>query len=192
MQALPNLIEPPLGAMTRRSALLGAALLPMLSRAQAPAIDPDYWNRPRALWLQRQQTGESVQEVYFADGQVQWAGYTRVCQLLRDVTANVAVQIDVVLLDALCGAQGYLRAFGVQVPWVVTSGHRTAKTNAATEGAAKDSLHVLGRATDGFLPGLKTEHQAGLARMYLQGGLGWYPSRGFIHLDSGRVRSWRG
>lgn len=155
-------------------------------------VDRDYWNRPRQVWIRRRETGEEAREVYFRDGQVDWPGFARLCWVLRDVRAGVVAQIDLVLLDALCGAQGYLRARGYDMPWSATSGFRTARTNAQTEGAVRDSRHQHGQATDGGFLGVPLGIQAGIARMYLTGGLGFYETKNFLHLDTGRLRQWRG
>jgi uncharacterized protein YcbK (DUF882 family) len=112
------------------------------------------------------------------------------CVVLRDLRRDQAVRMDLALLDAICAMQGYLLRLGVQVPWVATSGFRSAASNAAVEGAARDSAHQSGRATDGYFEGLDLRDQVGLASAYLRGGLGWYPDRGFMHLDTGRLRRW--
>ena len=178
--------------ISRRTVLAAAAFAPIVLGAQPLGVDAGFWSRPRQVWIRRQQSSEEIRVVYFADGQVQWHGYAQVCTVLRDLQASKAAQIDLRLLDALCGAQGYLAAHGIQVPWVASSGYRTARTNGMTEGAARNSQHLRGCATDGHFPGVSLKHQAALSRLYLQGGLGWYPSRGFIHLDTGAQRVWRG
>lgn len=187
-------LHPPAGprALPRRQFLALAALLPAVVRAEELMVDRDYWNRPRQVWIRRRETGEEAREVYFRDGQVDWPGFARLCWVLRDVRAGVVAQIDLVLLDAICGAQGYLRAHGYDIPWSATSGLRTARTNAQTEGAVRDSKHMQGRATDGRFQGLPLGMQAAIARMYLTGGLGFYEAKNFLHLDTGRLREWRG
>ena len=57
-------------------------------------------------------------------------------------------------------------------------------------GVAKNSYHMQGKAVDLRLQGvpLKTVRKAALdLRM---GGVGYYSKSGFVHIDSGRVRSW--
>lgn len=133
-----------------------------------------------------------MREIYFADGRVVSDGYVQACRLLRDVQAGQAVQMSPVLLDILCGIQGFLAGHGYVIPMVTTSGYRTPTTNAATEGASKNSMHMQGRAWDGRMPGVSGDVMAKIA-LYLQGGgVGLYQSRGFIHIDDGRQRFWRG
>ena len=114
------------------------------------------------------------------------------CRLLRDVRAGQAVQMSPVLLDILCGIQGFLVAHGHAIPLMTTSGYRSPATNAAIEGAARNSMHMQGRAWDGRMPGVSGDVMAQIA-LYLQGGgVGLYKGRGFIHIDDGRLRFWRG
>jgi uncharacterized protein YcbK (DUF882 family) len=157
-------------------------------------VATDFWERPRELWLRRHKTKEEIRVVYWKDGSLLSDGYWQACSLLRDRTANVMTAIDPVLLDVLRGVHGYYEAWNWRHPIVVTSGFRTEKTNAAlaTEGAAKNSMHLLGRAVDLFVPGIPPEHIARLGQYLQQGGVGFYPSRGFTHLDTGKLRTWRG
>ena len=132
--------------------------------------------------------------VYWANGKYIPDGYARLCWLLRDVRAKRAVQMDPTLLNVLTGIQAYYYAYGVKGPLIVTSGFRTLETNEKLvgEGAARNSMHLYGRAVDITLPGVPVEH-LGRVKQYLHaGGLGFYPNKHFIHVDTGRARTWRG
>jgi uncharacterized protein YcbK (DUF882 family) len=126
-----------------------------------------------------------------ADGLVDRDGYAAACHVLRDVRANRMMAIDPRLLDILTGIQRWLRANGHDAVIRVLSGYRSAQTNALTEGAAKNSMHLEGRAADILLEGLPARL---LAAMVLQfnagGGNGLYISRGFVHVDTGAARTW--
>jgi uncharacterized protein YcbK (DUF882 family) len=61
---------------------------------------------------------------------------------------------------------------------------------AATEGVATNSLHLAGRAVDVRLSGVETARLRDAALELARGGVGYYPQSNFIHLDTGRVRSW--
>lgn len=126
-----------------------------------------------------------------ADGMVDRDGYGAACHVLRDVQANRMMAMDPRLLDILTGIQRWLLANGHDAVIRVLSGFRCAAANARTEGAAKNSMHLEGRAADILLEGLPARL---LAAMVLQfnagGGNGLYISRGFVHVDTGAARTW--
>lgn len=160
---------------------------------QLGEIPSDFWLRPRELWLTRRSTGESIRAVYWKDGHLQPEGYWQICAILRDVRANRMTHMDPTLLDVLRGILGFYQAWNWNQPLVVTSGFRTQQTNRALgEGAAKNSLHLHGRAVDLFMPGIPPRDIGALAFHMQRGGVGFYPSRGFTHIDTGRLRTWRG
>lgn len=148
---MENLLTPPsIESMPRRRFLRSTALL--TAAAWVPEVfaqqSGDYWSRPRALWLKRKETGEEVRTVYWADGQLVVDAYVQCCTLLRDVRAGSIVQMNPTLLDILCGVYGWFAQAGMERPIVVTSGYRTNATNNVTEGAARNSMHLVGRAAD--------------------------------------------
>lgn len=127
------------------------------------------------------------------DNTINPKGYTRLCYMLRDVKAERMVTIDLDLLDVLCGIQRWAAYNGVSTVINITSGFRSDETNHATEGAAKNSLHRLGRATDFYIPGMSANKLGAMAKIFNDGGgVGLYLSRGFVHVDSGPARTWRG
>lgn len=155
-------------------------------------VASDFWSLPRELWLYRPSTGETVREVYWANGELILAGYYRICHLLRDVRINQAVQFDLVTLDIACGVGGWLRSFGIERPIIVNSGFRHPSTNANIEGAARNSLHTLAQAMDIRIEGVSTASVAQFGLYLAGGGVGFYPGKNFTHLDRGRLRYWRG
>lgn len=71
----------------------------------------------------------------------------------------------------------------------VHSGYRTPAVNAAVKGV-NDSFHLRASALDIGAPGGHFPALVEEARKLGRGGVGIYPARGFVHLDSGPVRSW--
>ncbi|HEV3484974.1 MAG TPA: DUF882 domain-containing protein, partial [Vicinamibacterales bacterium] len=57
-------------------------------------------------------------------------------------------------------------------------------------GVASKSLHMVGKAIDIRVPGVKLDHVRGAARSLKLGGVGYYPDSNFVHVDTGRVRYW--
>jgi uncharacterized protein YcbK (DUF882 family) len=78
----------------------------------------------------------------------------------------------------------------------VISGYRSPATNAAlharSEGVASHSLHMLGQATDVRIAGVDLSRLRDAALSLQSGGVGFYPQSQFVHVDVGRVRSWKG
>lgn len=153
-----------------------------------------FWAQPRVLRLHRPASKETVEACYWRDGQLDSAGYLRICRILRDVRADRAATIDIRLLNLLRGMQGWVEvSYGIHDPYQINSGYRTQATNGSTEGAARHSLHMKGQAVDGLHPGLPLEYTGNLFKAFQGGGVGFYlNSKKFIHADVGRVRQWRG
>lgn len=174
------------GAAVAASAMCGPVLA-----AQEQA---DFWEKPRELWLYRYATKEQIRATYFTDGDLVAEEYNRLCWFLRDNHVNEMVAMDKVLLDVLNGIQGFYRLNGWNYPIVVNSGYRSRKTNdrLKSEGAAKNSMHLYGKAVDIYMPGAPVKDVARLGLHFKQGGVGFYPSKGFVHIDTGNLRTWRG
>jgi uncharacterized protein YcbK (DUF882 family) len=164
----------------------------------APAFgqSSDFWSLPRELWLYRpagkgQPRDEQVRVVYWADGRIIPEGYIEICRILRDVQAAQVVQFDLVTLDIARGVYGWLRANGIDKPLIINSGYRSPHTN-ANEGGVRNSLHTRAQALDLRIEGVSTEALSRFGRYLAGGGVGYYPSKNFTHLDRGRIRNWVG
>jgi uncharacterized protein YcbK (DUF882 family) len=76
----------------------------------------------------------------------------------------------------------------------VISGYRSPATNAMlarrSNGVAKNSLHVKGMAIDLRLPDRALADLRAAALALAGGGAGYYPKSNFVHMDTGRVRTW--
>lgn len=160
------------------------ALLP-LSAACASA------RTRRSLSFVHTHTGEALSVEYFREGTYDAAALERVNHLLRDFRTEQVHPIDPRLLDILFDLQT-LTEHGR--PFEVISGYRSPQTNAAlrqrSHGVAEHSLHIQGRAIDVRLPGFATRRLRELALGMQRGGVGFYASSDFVHLDNGPVRFW--
>ena len=76
----------------------------------------------------------------------------------------------------------------------VICGYRSPELNgalaSASGGVASKSLHVKGRAADIKIEGVRTYALRDSAKALRAGGVGYYPSDGFVHVDTGSVRYW--
>jgi uncharacterized protein YcbK (DUF882 family) len=184
----------------RRRVLLAAAcslcgavpIAPAVAAGAPQGIDPrlaDLLKEKRTLWLRRGK--EELRSTYWtATGGRNQDEYLHLCWILRDLRADRVFAMDRSLLDTLAGLQAWLRHSGVDAPIEVHSGYRTRSTNAATEGAALNSRHVVGQAADISVSGVSNVRLAGMSSVLGRGGTGFYVGRGFVHVDTGNERIW--
>jgi uncharacterized protein YcbK (DUF882 family) len=59
-----------------------------------------------------------------------------------------------------------------------------------SKGVAKNSQHLLGKAIDVRLRGVDTAELRDAALALKRGGVGYYQSSDFVHMDTGSVRRW--
>jgi uncharacterized protein YcbK (DUF882 family) len=181
--------------LTRRVALRalafgGAGALALLAAplaARAAGADT------RRIVLHNTHTLESLTVDYCADGGYCGPALAAVNHVLRDHRNGAVHPIDPQLLDVLHAAAGRCER---DAEFEVISGYRSPESNAAmhahSPGVAAKSLHMEGRAIDVRLVGcdLAQLRDAGLALG--RGGVGFYRGPQFVHLDTGRVRTWVG
>ena len=78
----------------------------------------------------------------------------------------------------------------------VICGYRTPATNEALRtrapvtGVSENSFHMASKAIDISVPGVSTEQLRDAALSLGMGGVGYYPSSHFVHVDVGPVRTW--
>lgn len=105
---------------------------------------------------------------------------------------NQPTSMDARLFAALVAAA---RHFGAERIDIV-SGYRAPKYNLMLRKkgreVARKSQHTLGSAIDFRLPGVPVRRLHAWVRRLSLGGVGFYPSSGFIHMDTGPVRYWSG
>ena len=184
----------------RRSFLKSSAVL--ASVLGAPAIRtsaktlPDAPVSPvapneRIVRLYNTHTGESLRTIFWAEGEFIPEALQDINKLLRDHRNNKIAAIDpklLVLLDRI-SAQ-----YGNHPTMHVISGYRSPETNEMlhenTNGVAKHSLHMEGKAIDVRIPGEALDKLHKMAMAQKAGGVGYYPDSQFVHMDVGRVRYW--
>ncbi|TCA20901.1 DUF882 domain-containing protein [Rhizobium leguminosarum bv. viciae] len=149
----------------------------------------------RALKLFFTHTGERATITYKRDGKFDPKGLAQINRFLRDWRRNEPTRMDPRLLDLVW--EVYKRSGGKDYIHIV-SAYRSPTTNnmlrnrSRSTGVAKKSQHMLGKAMDFYVPGVKLSTLRALAMQMQVGGVGYYPTSGspFVHLDVGNVRAW--
>jgi len=145
----------------------------------------------RSLTLHHTHTGEKLSVAYFERGTYIPDALATLNHFLRDFRTGDVHPIDADLLDLLFGLT---RLTDTRLPFQIISGYRSPATNAvlrrASEGVAAGSLHMKGQAIDIRLADVPLPKLRAAALAVRRGGVGYYPSSGFVHVDTGRVRTW--
>ena len=183
---MPNLVR-------RRDLLrLGAAAGLTAIAAPAWAQGLDVWE-PRRAVLDNLHTGEAFNEVYYANGSYLPDALAEATRVMRDWRTGDEHFIDPGLFDALSAIRHRVQS---PAPFQIISGYRSPRTNAMLRGdghgVAEHSQHLLGKAIDIRLQGVDLRHLRNAALDLGAGGVGYYPSSNFVHVDTGRVRQWTG
>ena len=163
------------------AAALAGLLLAPASRA----------TEPRALAFYHTHTGERLRVTYAANGTYLPEALGEIDNFLRDFRTGDVHRMDPQLLDILHELR--VRAGG-RGTYEIISAYRSPLTNEMlrdrSNGVAKLSLHMEGKAMDVRLVGAKLDRLRDDALALQAGGVGYYPESEFIHVDTGRVRRW--
>ena len=148
-------------------------------------------NSDRQLSFYHTHTGERLTVTYWQDGEYLQSALAEINHFLRDFRTGDTFDMDPQLLDTLhlvyqqTGSQGHFE---------VISAYRSAKTNemlrSRSGGVAKNSQHVHGKAIDVRLTDVPISTLRRVAYELKRGGVGYYETSDFVHLDTGRFRTW--
>ena len=145
----------------------------------------------RVLKFFHTHTGESLHVVYFRQGEYDPDALADIQVFLGDWRNGEQHELDPGLMDILWQLQ---QATGSTETWEVISAYRSPETNemlrSKSSGVAKKSQHLLGNAIDVRLRGLDLKVLLDTAKNLNLGGVGYYASSNFVHIDTGRVRYW--
>ncbi|HRF57178.1 MAG TPA: DUF882 domain-containing protein [Campylobacterales bacterium] len=196
--------------MNRREFLLASIAAPLFLPEVAYAFDPTRFIQTkdsgleekqnellredggeRFIWLTRKESGEQFKEVFFANGKYNFEAYKKFCWIMRDIAGGGEVKsIDANLLNVTYKIQNTLLSLDIRKPININSGYRSIRTNSNLEGAAKNSFHIKGKAIDISIDGLDSSLVGHLGVIMAKGGVGFYPMKNFIHIDTGNRRQW--
>lgn len=178
-----------LGTADPIGALLDASNTPASGYAYGAPAGREF----RRISLLNLHTDERVSAVYWERGRYLPDALSEVNHVLRDYRNGEVHPIDTGLLDLLDDLSAET---GVRDGFKVISAYRSPETNRRmreqSDGVARHSLHIEGRAMDIRSDALSLAqlHQAAIALG--RGGVGYYPRSEFVHVDVGPQRTWRG
>jgi len=136
-------------------------------------------------------TGKRLNVVFKRDGEYLPGALKEINRFLSDFRTGDIAEIDPDLLDLIYDIREELHSQGV---YEVISAYRSPKTNemlrSRSDGVATNSQHLLGKAIDVRLTDVKLHDLRDKAIAVQRGGVGYYASSNFVHIDTGRVRRW--
>ncbi|GAA3754535.1 DUF882 domain-containing protein [Terriglobus aquaticus] len=147
------------------------------------------------LRLHHLHTGESIDVAYKQNGLYLQSGIDMLNHFLRDHRTNDKANYDpreFDLLHSLLAKLGRPNATidivcGYRTPW----SNNFLRTRSAATGVAEHSQHILSKAIDIQIPGVSTKAIRDAALSLGMGGVGYYPTSHFVHVDVGPVRQWQ-
>jgi uncharacterized protein YcbK (DUF882 family) len=174
-------------------AFLLGALVVLLTAGASWAAGDENLSGSRSLELKNLHTGEVLKVTFDRATGPDAAATAKLQHLLRDYRADEEHPMDVALYGLLVDLA---ESAGYPARYEVISGYRSPRTNAQLHAAghavAEHSQHMEGRAIDVRLLGCDLERLRDVALKAKRGGVGFYPSSNFVHVDTGRVRTWTG
>lgn len=150
----------------------------------------------QSLCLYNTHTHETFKGTYKnASGCFDSKALSQIDYILRDHRTNETHKIESSLLDSLYDLAKILNPKDPSIIcFHIISGYRSPKTNEMlrkkSTGVSSNSLHLKGQAIDIRVPGVSLSHVCQAAKSLKRGGVGCYHGPNFVHMDTGRVRSW--
>jgi uncharacterized protein YcbK (DUF882 family) len=174
------------GLLWGAGAAMASLAAPAISRAQGlPGV--------RRAVLHNLHTGDTFNEVFYANGRYMPDALAEAMRVLRDWRNGEEHPMDPRLFDSLHEINVRL---DTDNPFQVVSGYRSPRTNAMlhsrSSGVAEHSQHMLGKACDVRVEGVALGNLRKAALDVSAGGVGYYPVSNFVHVDVARVRQWTG
>lgn len=154
------------------------------------ASEPEY-----RLHLHHLHTGEDLDIVYRIGDNYLPSALAQLNHFLRDhrtqdVSNYDPHEFDVLheLMTSLGRPNGVIDIVcGYRTPW----SNNFLRTRSASTGVAEHSQHMLAKAIDIRVPGVSTLTLRNAALALHAGGVGFYPTSQFVHVDVGPVRQWQ-
>lgn len=137
-------------------------------------------------------TGEHFSGTYRVGAKYLPDAFEEINYVLRDFRTNEVFPIDPRVIDIIYMV--HRKTGRGNQPLEILSGYRSPKTNAmlrqASSGVARNSMHLSGQAIDFRMTGFSTRGLRDIATGFKAGGVGYYPRSNFVHVDTGKFRTW--
>jgi uncharacterized protein YcbK (DUF882 family) len=167
-----------------------------LSLLAMPAAASKSKSQPREyrLRLYHTHTNERLDVVYRRGDRYMPSALKQLNFYLRDYRTGTIHAYDPRVFDLLHDLTTSAGQPGAEIQ--VICGYRTPRTNrllrsrTVKSGVAQHSLHMQAEAIDIRVPTMSTARLRDVALALRRGGVGYYPSSDFVHVDIGRVRRW--
>jgi uncharacterized protein YcbK (DUF882 family) len=144
------------------------------------------------LRLYHTHTGERIDIVYRHGDAFLPEAEQQLDHFLRDHRTGEVKHYDPRVFDILSDLAASVGHPGAEIN--IICGYRSSWSNeflrARSSGVAKNSLHMQAHAIDIRIPGVSTLALRNAALALGRGGVGYYPRSEFVHVDTGRVRTW--
>ncbi len=136
-------------------------------------------------------TNKKLEIAYSRDGEYIDSALVEINSFLADFRTGDVTSMDPKLLDLMYDIRESLGSSGT---FEVISAYRSPQTNEMlrdrSDGIAKNSQHLLGKAIDVRLDDVDLPKLRDVALAMQRGGVGYYEKSNFVHVDTGRVRRW--
>lgn len=148
--------------------------------------------KDRLLMMTNPHTGEKIRTIYWtpSDGYIR-ESLASVSHFMRDFRQNQSKAIDPALLDII---HAISLNIGTHRKFEVMSGYRSPKTNRMlarrSKNVAKKSYHMRAKAMDFQVQNVSSQSLRRIALALKAGGVGYYPGSRYIHVDTGKFRTW--
>ncbi len=170
-----------------------ACLLVTAFSTDGPTVVADSsHSREHRLRLYHTHTGEHINVVYRRGDDYLPEAEAQLDHFLRDHRTGEEKHYDPNVFDILADLAASVGHPNSEID--IICGYRTPWSNeflrARSSGVAKNSQHMQAHAIDIRIPGVDTWTLRNAALALGRGGVGYYPRSGFVHVDTGRVRTW--
>lgn len=183
------------GMLLAPASNLAAAMEPSITIGTVAATATEGANAPRyALRMHHTHTNEDIDVVYRIGNRYIPSAIARLNYFLRDSRTADVSHYDPREFDLLHSVLARLGRPNGMID--IVCGYRTSwsnnflRTRSARTGVARNSQHMQAKAIDIRIPGVSTRHLRDAALSLHGGGVGYYPSSEFVHVDVGPVRQW--